>query len=1347
MTQLYHILFSIFALLILSVQTIFAQPINTPRILENLSTTNGLSYNGVSDLLVDSRGYVWVATYDGLNLYNGISIKIYKRQLDNPILPSNRVRCLAEGSNGDIWIGTDNGVAIYDYDLDRFDIIVDEKLQQSHILRIKFSESSQNISYFICEDGAIFIYDSQSKKVEYVEYDNKVVFKELIVVDNGDLLIASSNGLIRFLESERRFQRVSADEVPYASTIAMSPDREIFIGIGKGLQRFDLETGRLYGEAILNNNVIRSIYFDSLGGLWIGVEYDGIKYVPNLDNKSSFISILEGHRTTIIRKTENNYLWVCSNRGAYKLDNGELYFQAIASSSDIDIFMPKVYALSSGEILIQSDLSMYTFDTSSHKIENKTLEYRDSTSENDYTIQVTEGDNIWQFSKEAIYLYDSKLKRSSQVKSPHFKKLPQGFPTWTEVDPFGNIWLGYAADLFKLTIGSDNSILNIESFKEHALMTDRELSRIRHIFYDELTTSLWMGTSEQGLYCLDLQKDKPLTDISFQVYRNIPGDTTSLTSNFVSVIHRTCKGELYVGTEQGGFCRVIETDSSALTFEGYTELDGLSNNVVKSMTSDQDGNLWIGTNIGLNHFDVKSQKIHIYRSNNDIPFDEFRYSVANDIDGRLFFTGNDEIIYFDPLALPMSEATPKLYFDDLSLGEQIVKPNEQYGWRTIIDSRLRDNDHIELRYNEMPFSISVDAISPQKSPQQYLYYILGSHNKEWTKLPITENIIRFNSLPPKDYTLRIKASNSFGQMSDEIKMNITILPPFYRSTLAYIIYAVFILIAIFISFYILMRFQGLRYKLHVEELRLRSIRELNSEKQRYFSGISHELKTPLSLIITPLTLMQQRFRLDEEVRKNLNSIQKQAKKMLQLIELAHGIQLGDENRLEMKSSTFYFDELILDITSDFEQLAKHEGKLLTIDHLNTEIEVCADYSMVEKVFTNIINNAFKYTKDGDRISIKYYAEDDKTLVVEILDTGRGISQDYLPHLFERYYTSAELDKNNSAGTGIGLAFSKMLIDMHNGAISVTSILNQQTLFVVKLPIVVNERAIPLTLLHHTSDIKEDVGGDNMILTDEFDNPIIVSDSISSSLIYVVDDNADMRIMLDDILRDYFNVVTFSSANALLDAMRSQWPNLVVSDVMMPEMSGNELCQVIKDDITTSHIPVVLLTALDTVDDKLKGYAQGADAYINKPFHPAYLIKRIEMLLQKSELLRERFSSSSPLRNEEVDSISSRDRKLIERLYELFEENIDNEDIELESFLDELGLSRSIFFTKIKALTKLSPYELLKKFRLEKAAELLLKGEYNVNEVCSMTGFKSRTHFSKLFKTTYGVTPSKYNKSE
>lgn len=1317
-----------------------------PRIVYNLSTSNGLSYNGVSDILIDSRGFTWIATYDGLNVHNGFSIKTYKKQINDQKLPSNRIRSLAEDHLGRIWIGTENGVTIYDYYLDSFTSINNTELSKSKVTQIIFSGEKHEVAHLLCENGSIVEYNTLTNKLEFSTFDTSTTFRNMIEIDSDNFLIASSTGLVRYTKSSKTYYPLIVDGLYAASTIARNPKGEIFVGLFSGFRRFDLETKSLYGQTLLPNYNIKEIFFDSSDGLWVSTTFYGVHYAPDYsaNREPHFSFLMPNQRANAIRETSDKRILAGSDKGFFCIDSSKSKFNGVGKSTSTTLFLPNVFTLSDNSILIKSGTKIYTLDPLHHKLEDKTALFKCNTLSTNFNIVTTKDDDIWQFSARQICFYDAKKKRSRPINSPLIKRLPDRIPTCTEIDGQGNIWLGYFSDLVRINVDQNNSIIDIESFAMHPLMRGRSFSRIRHIYYDESTSSLWVGTDENGTMRMEIEPDKTLDEMSFQHYRHIPGDSTSLSSNFVTDAHRTVKGELYIATEQGGICRVIENEGRSATFKSYTEIDGLSNNVVKSISSDSNGNLWITTNIGLNFFDTQSKEFHTYRLIDGLPFEEFRYTKAKDHDGKIFLTGFDEVLYFDPLSLTMSEETPKVYFDQLSIGDNIIKPNSKFDNRKIIKKRLTHNDQIELRHDETPFAISIDALCANQSAQQYIYYKLEPNNKEWTRVPISENTLRFNALPHNNYTLHVKASNSFGALSEEISLNISILPPAWRSPWAYATYTLLAVLSIASLIIILMRFLKLDYQLRIEEQKIASIQELNTEKQRYFSGISHELKTPLALIIAPLTSLQQRFRLDTEVRNNLNSIQRQAKKMLQLVEIAHGVQLSDENRLELKRTNFYFDDLISDIISDFDQMAKYDQKSLSVERREVDIEVNADYSMIEKIFTNLINNAFKYTKRGDTIKISYFTQD-KTIIVNISDSGKGIAENDIPHIFERYYTSAQLDKNNSAGTGIGLAFTKMIAEMHGGEISVDSILAQCTTFSVKIPIVVKKVVGRET---YAAEIAENIptkeqSRDNMVILSDFEPPIVISEHLSSSLIYVVDDNTEMRLLLNETLGAYFNVITFASAQECLDAMQSQWPDLVVSDVMMPEMSGDQMCQIIKNDIATSHIPIVLLTALDTIDDKVRGYSVGADAYISKPFHPTHLITRIEVLLQKVEQLRERFRSPLPLHKEESDAGSSKDRKLIERLYELFEENLDNENVEVESFLKELGLNRSVFFAKIKALTQLSPYELLKKFRLDRAAELLKSGEYNVNEVCMMTGFKSRTHFSRLFKDTFGVTPSKY----
>ena len=569
----------------------------------------------------------------------------------------------------------------------------------------------------------------------------------------------------------------------------------------------------------------------------------------------------------------------------------------------------------------------------------------------------------------------------------------------------------------------------------------------------------------------------------------------------------------------------------------------------------------------------------------------------------------------------------------------------------------------------------------------FIRYKLEPLNDEWIQIPAKDQKLSFNGLKPDNYRLSLSASNSFDECTKPISIGINIAPPFSRSAIAYVIYVLLALLFISIIVYNLMRVQRLKYELREEAIQKRSLELLNIEKQRFFSNISHELKTPLTLILAPITVLSERFLLDIDVKEKLAIIKRQAKKMLNLIELSHELQLNERNMLKVKPCMFSFNKFLKDITEDFMFMAKYDNKDFVVNYPNKNVNVYADYSMIEQMLNNLLTNSFKHTVQS-------------------------------------------------------LAFTKRLIELHSGNIGVESKLGEGSTFTVNLPIIQN-----VTEADVIDETNEQEGETDLYVGDWDIKSIEIDSKYLRFLVYLVEDNTEMRSFLTEIIGQFFTVKSFANGKECLDGMNKEWPDIIVSDVMMPEMDGNELCNVIKSDLKTSHIPVILLTACNTVDDKIKGLQSGADAYIPKPFYPKHVLTRICTLLDNRAKLWERFQSGVPLNiaaNE--NEVSAKDNEFICAFYAKFNEYVDDECVDMELLAKEIGVNRSLFFQKVKALTNDSPFELLKNYRLQRAAELLVKEEYNVNEVCMMTGFKSRTHFSRLFKEKYGVAPSKYKES-
>ena len=495
------------------------------------------------------------------------------------------------------------------------------------------------------------------------------------------------------------------------------------------------------------------------------------------------------------------------------------------------------------------------------------------------------------------------------------------------------------------------------------------------------------------------------------------------------------------------------------------------------------------------------------------------------------------------------------------------------------------------------------------------------------------------------------------------------------------------------------------------------------------------------MISRPLEVLKRTYRNNPDANEKLNLITRQSKKIQQLIEQVQDFRRADVNMLKMSYSRFNFDTFIQDLIIDFKFLADNDNKKLEFIGDDSISIVSADKDKLEKIFNNLLNNAFKYTSSGDLIKIEYKKENEKDLIVKVTDTGKGIDSADLNHIFERFYQSQNKDNTHITGSGIGLAFSKRLVEMHYGFISAESTLDEGTTITVRLPIV--KKHLPTDVLDDINLPKEkEVSVTSKIIKENTSLDLVSSGDFKESVIFYAEDNLEMRNFVSNLLSKYFIVKSFRNGKECLDAMEDEWPDIVISDVQMPEMNGLDLCLRIKSDLKTSHIPVILLTALTNIEDHLQGIRDGADAYIKKPFNVQHLITNVEALLANRKQLRERYKIGIPL-TKENNKNNRNDNAFLEKLYSLIEENLDNQEFDLNNLARELYLNRTHFYQKVKVLTNQTPFELLKMYRLKKAAELLVQKGLSVNEVFIMTGFKSRTHFTKVFKEKYETSPGKY----
>ncbi|WP_422080909.1 hybrid sensor histidine kinase/response regulator transcription factor [Ulvibacterium sp.] len=1343
---------------------------------DHLSIAEGLGHNGVTDIYQDSRGFIWIATFDGLNRYDGYKVKVFKNTVDRQLFASNRIRSLAEVTLGSLLIGTDEGLTVYNFKTKDFKNVYSNKNDgignKGPIIRDIFKDENRNLIVCVTEREGILLFDQNLKLID--KFTPKGNFGRLPLFFNSGIqagpdeyLFATSSGIIIFSVGDEQFHPLFLNQGTSSRAIAKLGGHR-FISVGQqGAFLFEYQEGtadKIEAKTIkgLESLSCNTVGLDVLGNVWVGTAAHGFYTISKKQLQSSsvvatatnFGNVVGTLRSSCITATADHGTWIGTfNKGLFHLPKQENAFRG-----RVEIDHPNTSSHEISQVSVLDEHRIYMafnrggltlLNTTTNEFETPPLRLTQEELHQVSTVLVDSNKNVWLKMQGENNLF--RVKKGSDIlytplNNLSLQSIVRNSPI-TE-DKQGNIWVGAYGNLYKIIVDGNGAVIGTDSLSTNPMFLNNTLSRVRSLYIDANEKYIWVGTSADGLFRINIDNELPLHKKPIKQYLKDDKNDMSISSNFVSTILRLDNGDLWIGTERGGICKMV-ADGNTPKFVTYSEKDGLSNNVVKNIVPDENGNLWISTNNGLNVFYPDTSEFRTFDKEDGLPFQDFSYASARLGNGSIFMAGESGFTHFNPKNIPANESLPKLQWDDLRIYNERIAPGDTLNNRVVLNQPLSEQGSVDLKYNENVFSIEALSLHYSSESNHFLRYRLDPLNKDWVTVPSNQYLISYSGLSPGQYSLQVEASNSMNQWTSPLELDITINPPWWKTNWAYLLYFLFLGLLVFVVVKVILNMQSLHHKLEIEELEMKNVKEVNAAKLRFFTNISHEIKTPLTLITGPVNMLVDRFKGNPDLNGKLRLVKRQANKILQLIDQVQDFQKADAHSLKMNYTRFHFNDFVKNMVQDFEYKAETDKKHFVIEDGGSEIYISADKDKLEKIFNNLLNNAFKFTKTGDTISFKFRSEE-KDLFVEVIDTGIGIPQEDLPFIFDRFFQSSSEDSYHSTGSGIGLAFSKHLAEMHYGEIGVTSEHGNGSTFYVRLPVVKEQSAIDQEKQEKDIIKAEEKSVNHGIqiddLVDEFDvSKITHNGEYSHTLVYYVEDIPDMRKYVSGILSNFFDVKTFKNGQECLDAMEVKWPEIIISDLLMPEVNGLELCKRVKADIKTSHIPFVLLTACTTIEDQIQGIKDGADAYIRKPFNVQHLISKTEALLHNRKQLRERFEIGLPITWEKNNN-NRNDNAFIERLYGLMAKNMDNQDLDLDSFARELYLNRTHFYQKVKALTNHTPYELLKQYRLKKAAELLASNDYSVNEVYTMTGFKSRTHFSKLFKQTYSVTPSKYTKT-
>ena len=883
---------------------------------------------------------------------------------------------------------------------------------------------------------------------------------------------------------------------------------------------------------------------------------------------------------------------------------------------------------------------------------------------------------------------------------------------------------------------------------------------------------LWVGTTT-GAVAFDENFKKP-EDIQFHHFSRVPNDTKSLSNNDVHWIIATQQKELYLATFGGGLNKLISiSEDGHGEFKSYSVLDGLSSDVLLSIREDHKQNLWISTENGICKFVPSGERFENY-DERSISF-RVRFSEAASTltsGGDMLFGTSNGLFMFTPDSIRKSSYVPPVVFSKLMVANEDVIPGE----KSILKVDLDDTQELVLSHDENIFSVQYAALD-YTNPQNIQYaYILDGFEKQWT-FADRQRSVTYTNLPKGDYIFRVRSTNSDGVWVDNERiLNITILPSFWETPLAYVLYVCFVLLIIFVAVYILFTIYRLKHEVSVEQ-------QISDIKLRFFTNISHELRTPLTLIAGPVEQVLKNDKLPADAREQLVVVERNTNRMLRLVNQILDFRKIQNKKMKMQVQRVDVVPFVRKVMDNFEAVAEEHRIDFLFETEKQHLFLWVDVDKLEKIVFNLLSNAFKYTPNGKMITI-FIREDENTVSIGVQDQGIGIAENKKKSLFVRFENLVDKNLFNQASTGIGLSLVKELVEMHKATISVDSRLGEGSCFKVdflkgkehydkETEFILEDAEAPVRM-GQVVDIANSSIQSETLIPDESEKIEAVyeedaaKEENSKELMLLVEDNQELREFLRSIFTPMYRVVEAADGREGANKALKYLPDIIISDVMMPEKDGIEMTRELRADMTTSHIPIILLTAKTTIESKLEGLEYGADDYITKPFSATYLQARVENLLMQRKKLQSFYRDSLmhihisagqedapvatdvPSAEEDTSEtvpatleMSPNDRKFMDKLVELMEQNMDNGELVVDDLVRELAVSRSVFFKKLKTLTGLAPIEFIKEMRIKRATQLIETGEFNMTQISYMVGINDPRYFWICFKAQVGMTPTEY----
>lgn len=1379
---------------------------------EHISPDQGLSQNDVNCILQDTQGFVWIGTNDGLNRYDGYNFEVFKPdQSKTYAINSNLIQSLGEDLFGHIWIGTAGaGLSCFDPISKRFH----HYSQSSDSAHLPINEHLTNLyidaygRLWLSSLGGVELFEikkndaeeaegvPQLMRIELPEILRTGTFRVVAPGHGNSLWLGGGGNFFRLTDHEPGKEKFKLERIRLGNSednltindFSIFSDHSGVAATNRGVFYFpDVRENDPESHFILGSGPFDAIEVDKFGQIWMG-SVAGLAQFKMVDGEA-FPQLVKLHQNDLnvqnsisknvilsLAQDKQGLIWVGTNGGGVnKFDPEQKPFKHIKRSLQKgSISYDKIRAIyedRQNNLWLGTEGGGLNFHAARYGRDN----YQHFTSipapKNAFTlIEVEENNSSYLYlgAQANPGLYKLKIPRAGEKLTDmvvtNFPQIPNSvFALLNEQNKY--LWVGtYNGGLYRLDLenGIDSGLAGPY---RHDPQNPQSISdNIIRSLLEDSDKNLWIGTGK-GLCMISAEERHRATPI-FTSYLFSPNDTSSLSHNYVLAMHESQAGDLWIGTFGGGLNKFIKGKNGARGhFKKYTEDDGLSNAVVKGILEDDEGNLWLATNNGISRFNPHSESFKNYDTHDGLQSKEFsEIACLKRKNGEMLFGGINGFNSFFPVNIKENIYPPEVVFTNFEVVNKPISVGENLNERILLDSAISKIRHIDLKHDENSFSLEFAALhfaAPEKN--QYKYKLEG-FDDEWITVNSQKRFATYTNIEPGDYTIYVKASNNDGVWSEKAaSISINIAPPFWKTGTAYVIYATLLIgFLVAIQLYTVIGIKE-KHALVLEHIENERTEELHQLKLQYFTNISHELKTPLTLISGPMDYLinsgkgmgyEEREHQYHLIKKNTNYLLRLVNQLLEFRKL-------DRGKIQLKVQLGEIDAFIREISEPFQFVAKKKEINYQINSFHMKERIWYDQGIIEKVLYNLLSNAFKFTPKHGSIEVELAIKNDKRgkqspnaergdyLELRVSDTGPGIPVENQEKIFERYFNDPNSGGFLVDGTGIGLSYTKSLVELHKGSIELESEEGKGANFMVILPVdrhsyftseLVDQEKRPLsrpaTSLAGLNDFIED--------EDPLERRSENSDQYQLGLPYLllVDDSKDIREHIKTSLSGKYNILEAENGEEGLKIANEMIPDLIISDIMMPVMDGIEFGKALKTDAKTSHIPIIMLTGKSSEESEIEGLKIGIDAYISKPFNMEKLKIHLENILKQRTELNERFRKQILLEPEEV-TVTSTDEIFLSKAMALVEEHMADPDFNVENMVQGIGMSRSKLYLKLKALTGQSTSEFIRTIRLKRAVQLLESSDLTVKEIMYMTGFNTASYFSKCFKKQFGVSPSDY----